>query len=42
VEFDADMDQHDDHWMPRNIDPDEDNSQIFLLDARAKWVPGKG
>jgi catechol 2,3-dioxygenase-like lactoylglutathione lyase family enzyme len=42
VEFDADMDLHDDHWTPRNIDPDEDNSQIFLLDARAKWVPGKG
>ncbi len=40
MEFDADMDQHDDTWVPRTIDPGADNSQIFLFDARDKWAPG--
>ncbi|TKC86872.1 glyoxalase [Trinickia terrae] len=41
IEFDADMDLHDDAWTPRACDPGADNSQIFLFDARGKWAPGE-
>lgn len=41
IEFDADMDVHDDNWTPRAVDPGSDNSQIFLFDARNKWAPGE-
>ncbi|MDN7179530.1 VOC family protein [Caballeronia sp. SEWSISQ10-4 2] len=41
IEFDADMDLHDDNWTPRACDPGSDNSQIFLFDARGKWAPGE-
>jgi catechol 2,3-dioxygenase-like lactoylglutathione lyase family enzyme len=41
IEFDADMDLHDDSWTPRACDPGSDNSQIFLFDARSKWAPGE-
>jgi catechol 2,3-dioxygenase-like lactoylglutathione lyase family enzyme len=41
IEFDADMDQHDDSWVPRAVDPGSDNSQIFLFNARDKWAPGE-
>ncbi len=41
IEFDADMDQHDAHWVPRACDPGSDNSQIFLFEARNKWAPGE-
>jgi catechol 2,3-dioxygenase-like lactoylglutathione lyase family enzyme len=40
MEFDADMDLHDDSWVPRAVDPGADNSQIFLFNARDKWAPG--
>jgi catechol 2,3-dioxygenase-like lactoylglutathione lyase family enzyme len=41
MEFDADMDLHDESWVPRACDPGSDNSQIFLFDARNKWAPGE-
>ena len=40
IEYDADMDQHDDHWQPREALPGADNSQYFLLGYREKWAPG--
>jgi hypothetical protein len=40
MEIDADMDLHDDNWVPRAVDPGADNSQIFLFNARDKWAPG--
>jgi catechol 2,3-dioxygenase-like lactoylglutathione lyase family enzyme len=40
MEFDADMDLHDDSWQPRACEPGADNSQIFLFEARPKWAPG--
>jgi hypothetical protein len=39
IEYDADMDQHDDHWQPREALPGADNSQYFLLGYREKWAP---
>lgn len=41
MEFDADMDKHDDAWSPREMAPGADNSQIFLFEARDKWAPGE-
>lgn len=41
MEFDADMDQHDDSWVPRAMPPGADNSQIFLFEHRPKWAPGE-
>lgn len=41
MEFDADMDLHDDSWQPRAMPPGADKSQIFLFDARPKWAPGE-
>lgn len=41
MEFDADMDLHDDSWKPRAVEPGKDNSQIFLFDYRPKWAPGE-
>jgi catechol 2,3-dioxygenase-like lactoylglutathione lyase family enzyme len=40
VEYDADMDLHDDSWIARELPPGADNSQLFLFTARAKWFPG--
>jgi catechol 2,3-dioxygenase-like lactoylglutathione lyase family enzyme len=40
MEVDADMDLHDENWVPRVIDPGADNSQVFLFNARDKWAPG--
>lgn len=40
MEVDADMDLHDEAWVPRVVDPGADNSQIFLFNARDKWAPG--
>jgi len=39
-EYDADMDLHDDSWVPRAVAADQDSSQIFLFDYRAPWFPG--
>jgi len=41
MEVDADMDLHDDAWVPRAMDPGSDNSQIFLFGALPKWAPGE-
>ncbi|PWU25743.1 MULTISPECIES: VOC family protein [unclassified Pseudomonas] len=41
MEMDADMDQHDELWAARAMDPGSDNSQIFLFDAIDKWAPGE-
>lgn len=41
MEFDADMDLHDDSWSPRAMPPGADNSQIFLFQHAPKWAPGE-
>lgn len=41
MEFDADMDLHDDSWTPRAMPPGADNSQVFLFEHRPKWAPGE-
>jgi catechol 2,3-dioxygenase-like lactoylglutathione lyase family enzyme len=40
IEFDADMDIHDDSWKPRFMPASADTSQIFLLQYTDKWTPG--
>jgi len=40
IEYDADMDLHDDRWVPREVPAETDMSQIFLFDWRTKWAPG--
>lgn len=40
VEYDADMDQHDDHWQARQVPMSAEASQLFLFAHRAKWAPG--
>jgi catechol 2,3-dioxygenase-like lactoylglutathione lyase family enzyme len=40
VEYDADMDLHDDSWTARTAPMGADSSQLFLLQHRQKWVPG--
>lgn len=40
VEYDADMDKHDDDWVARRASLSADNSQLFLFTAREKWAPG--
>lgn len=40
VEYDADMDQHDDSWAPRAVPISADASQLFLFEQREKWAPG--
>lgn len=42
VEYDADMDLHDDTWVPREAPMQVDESQIFLFQHREKWAPGGG
>jgi len=42
VEYDADMDIHDDAWEPRDAPSTADTSQLFLFQAREKWQPGGG
>ena len=39
VEYDADMDLHDDRWKPREAPLTADASQIFLFQYRAPWAP---
>ena len=41
MEVDADMDIHDETWLPRTCPPGKDNSQIFLFQAAPKWAPGE-
>jgi len=40
VEYDADMDLHDDRWQAREVPMSADASQLFLFQGRAKWSPG--
>jgi hypothetical protein len=40
VEYDADMDLHDDSWVAREAPMQVDESQIFLFERREKWAPG--
>lgn len=40
VEYDADMDQHDQSWTAREAPMSADASQLFLFQHRAKWAPG--
>ncbi|MFT3907578.1 MAG: VOC family protein [Steroidobacteraceae bacterium] len=42
VEYDADMDLHDDAWVPRAMPADKHTSQIFLFDGKEPWSPGGG
>jgi catechol 2,3-dioxygenase-like lactoylglutathione lyase family enzyme len=39
-EYDADMDLHDDSWVPREAAPGADASQTFLFRYEEKWMPG--
>jgi catechol 2,3-dioxygenase-like lactoylglutathione lyase family enzyme len=40
VEYDADMDVHDDEWVPRAAPNSAEAAQAFLFEYREKWVPG--
>lgn len=40
VEYDADMDLHDDEWTARVAPMGADASQLFLFQHRDKWAPG--
>lgn len=40
IEFDAEMDQHDDSWTPRVDRMGPDSAQIFLFQQAEKWIPG--
>jgi catechol 2,3-dioxygenase-like lactoylglutathione lyase family enzyme len=40
VEYDADMDLHDDAWTARSAPMGADASQLFLFQHRDKWAPG--
>ncbi|MES2886661.1 MAG: VOC family protein [Pseudomonadota bacterium] len=39
VEYDADMDLHDEHWTEREAPMGADASQLFLFQHREKWAP---
>jgi catechol 2,3-dioxygenase-like lactoylglutathione lyase family enzyme len=40
VEYDADMDLHDEAWQARAVPMSADASQLFLFQQRDKWAPG--
>jgi catechol 2,3-dioxygenase-like lactoylglutathione lyase family enzyme len=40
MEFDSDMDLHDDSWKPRYIPANQQTSQIYLFNFTEKWSPG--
>lgn len=42
VEYDADMDLHDDSWVPRDEPSTADTSQLFLFQNKEKWHPSGG
>jgi catechol 2,3-dioxygenase-like lactoylglutathione lyase family enzyme len=42
MELDADMDQHDERWKPRELKLTEDMAQLFLFEPRPRWMPGPG
>ncbi|MFC6310319.1 glyoxalase [Paraburkholderia dipogonis] len=41
VEYDADMDLHDERWAPREAEAGADTSQLFLFAAKERWAPGR-
>lgn len=41
-EYDADMDKHDDSWVPRDAKLSAETSQVVLFEIREKWAPGGG
>ncbi len=42
-EYDADMDQLDENWVPRELPLHEDNAQAYLLEFKQKnWAPFNG
>jgi catechol 2,3-dioxygenase-like lactoylglutathione lyase family enzyme len=40
IEFDADMDIHDDEWEPRVFSATPDTAQIYVFQAAPKYLPG--
>jgi len=40
VEYDADMDLHDEAWLAREAPMSADASQLFLFQHRERWMPG--
>jgi len=40
VEYDADMDKHDNDWKPRSIEMSPGAAQMYLFEHREKWAPG--
>lgn len=40
VEYDADMDLHDEQWVAREVSLGADASQAFLFQYTPKWMPG--
>jgi catechol 2,3-dioxygenase-like lactoylglutathione lyase family enzyme len=40
MEYDSDMDLHDDAWKPRYITAGPQTSQIYLFQFAEKWAPG--
>lgn len=41
-EYDADMDIHDNNWVPRETEVGAETGQIFLFENVEKWFPGAG
>lgn len=41
-EYDADMDLHDENWVPREMPAKAESTQVFLFQAREKWAPVGG
>ena len=41
-EYDADMDIHDDEWVPRETEVGAESGQMFLFENVEKWFPGGG
>jgi catechol 2,3-dioxygenase-like lactoylglutathione lyase family enzyme len=39
IEYDADMDLHDESWVARQAPMSADSSQLFLFQQREKWMP---
>lgn len=39
IEYDADMDLHDESWVERQAPMSADASQLFLFQQREKWMP---
>jgi len=40
VEYDADMDQHDDDWVARQVNISAEAAQAYVFEYREKWLPG--